>query len=629
MRSLVTLFLGLCLFVSSIVQAADQPNIVWISAEDINAHFGCYGDPHAITPNIDKLATEGMRYTHAFTTAGVCAPCRSGIITGMYQTSIGTQHMRSPALMPDSIKPFPTYLRKAGYYCTNNSKQDYQFDTPEGSWDESSGRAHWRNRSDKDQPFFSVFNFTGCHESGIAGERKYLEVTKDLTPDQRQDAYALTTFPPYYPDTPRAREDWKRNYELITAMDAWAGDLIDQLKEDGLYENTIIFYWSDHGVGLPRAKRWLYDSGTHIPLIVRIPEKYRVEGQGIPATVIDQLVSSIDFGPTVLNLVGVPVPEVMQGRPFLGKNPPTPRDYVFGARDRMDERYDIIRMARDKNFKYIRNYEPLKTFYQFMNTPEKGATMQELRQGHEAGTLPAAAEYFFSPNKPVEELYDIRVDPHELENLAYDPRYASTLVRLRNAHLAWVKETRDTGLIAEPILVEREKDLGNRFEIMRQSEDKTLSDRVAEAAVAASSGKEALPDLVRAMKDKDAAVRYWGAVGIGNIGGFAIKQSGLMKRALKDESAVVRIAAGRALGRMGNPEAALPVLVKELQDGEQWERLQAAIVLDEMEAKALPAVAAMHAALKPRTELYANGKYVVRVLNRALNQLEGTNREVP
>lgn len=627
MKSLITLSLILLAF-ASISRAADRPNILWISAEDINAHFGCYGDPHAITPRLDRLATEGMRYTHAFTTAGVCAPCRSGIITGMYQTSIGTQHMRSPSMMPDNIVPFPTYLRKAGYYCTNNSKQDYQFDTPKDAWDESNGRAHWRNRKDKDQPFFAVFNFTGCHESGIAGEAKYKEVTKDLTPDQRQDAYALTTFPPYYPDTPAAREDWKRNYELITAMDAWTGDLMDQLKEDGLYEDTIIMYWTDHGVGLPRAKRWLYDSGTHIPLIVRIPEKFRVDGQGTPASVIDRLVSSIDFGPTVLNLAGISVPEVMQGRPFLGEDTAAPRDYVYGARDRMDERYDIIRMVRDHHFKYIRNYEPLKTFYQFMNTPEKGATMADLRNGHEAGTLPPAAEHFFSPTKPVEELYDTRVDPHELENLADDPRYESVLIRMRKAHLQWVKDTRDTGLLAEPILVEREKQYGSRYAILRETKDTSLSDRVADAAAAASSGEQALPALMKAMKDKDAAVRYWGAVGIGNIGESAKSSSSLVKQALKDESAVVRIAAARALGRMGNEKDALPVLVKELKDGEQWERLHAAIVLDEMDEQARPVLAAMHEALVPREELYANGKYVVRVINRALNQLEGTSRKV-
>ena len=227
----------------------NPPNILWISCEDISAHLGCYGDPHAITPHLDQLAKEGVRYTHAYTVAGVCAPNRSSIITGMHQNSIGTHHMRCRAKLPAWLKPFPMYLKEVGYYCTNNSKTDYQFSkpSPKEIWNESSSKAHWRKRPNQDQPFFAVFNFTGCHESGIASKGKYESVTKVLSPEQRQHPDKLTTLPPYYPDTPITREDWKRNYELITAMDIWAGKLIQELKDAGEYENTIIFYWSDHG----------------------------------------------------------------------------------------------------------------------------------------------------------------------------------------------------------------------------------------------------------------------------------------------------------------------------------------------------------------------------------------------
>ncbi|MDB4634638.1 sulfatase, partial [Rubripirellula sp.] len=274
-----------------------RPNILWISCEDISAHLGCYGDPHAITPNLDQMAAEGVRYSNAFTAAGVCAPCRSTIITGMYQNSIGTHHMRCNAKLPKWLKPFPMYLREAGYYCTNNSKTDYQFKKPSASeiWDSSGKKGHWKNRKNKDQPFFAVFNFTGCHESGIASESKYKSVTASLTPDQRQAPNELTTLPDYYPDTVVTREDWKRNYELITAMDAWAGELIQEIKDADLYQNTIIIFWSDHGVGLPRAKRWLYDSGTHIPMIARIPKAMRIDGQGKPGSIDPELVSSVDF----------------------------------------------------------------------------------------------------------------------------------------------------------------------------------------------------------------------------------------------------------------------------------------------------------------------------------------------
>jgi uncharacterized sulfatase len=608
---------------------ASRPNILWLSAEDISPHLGCYGDPHAITPNLDRLAAAGERYTHAFTTAGVCAPCRSGIITGMYQTSIGGHHMRCVTRVPDFIKPFPVYLRQAGYYCANNSKQDYQFSTPKETWDASDSRAHWRKRPDKNQPFFAVFNFTGCHESGIAGEKKYRDVTAKLTPAQRQDPQALTTFPPYYPDTPVAREDWKRNYELITALDAWAGDLIDQLRADGLYENTVIFFWSDHGVGLPRAKRWLYDSGTRIPLIVYVPEGYRQPDQGRPGTVTDRLVSSIDFGPTVLNLAGLAVPPHMQGLPFLGAKRAAPREFVYGARDRMDERYDIIRMVRDRRFQYIRNYEPLKTFYQYMNTPEQGATMRELRRLHASGQLNPVADQFFAPTKPVEELYDTVDDPHEIHNLAGDPRFAADLKRLREAHLTWVKETRDLGLIPEPILLEKQAVLGHQYGILREPGSEATADRIADISALASEPQADLDALQAALGDPEPSVRYWAATGLGNRTPDSRRLASAVRPLLQDASAVNRVAAARALCRMGQPDEALPVLVHVLENGAQWERLQAAIVLDEIDEQARPVIPALRRALKPRPDLYAKGKYVVRVINRALNQLENTNNTVP
>ena len=596
----------LCVTVSTF--AEDRPNILWLSAEDISPHLGCYGDLQAITPNLDQLAKEGTRYTHAFTTAGVCAPCRSGIITGMYQTTLGTHHMRCNAVLPKHIKPFTTYLRKAGYYCTNNSKKDYQFREPKDTWDESGGKAHWRKRK-SGQPFFSVFNFTGCHESGISGEAKYKSVTQNLKASQRQDASELK-LPPYYPDTPIVREDWKRNYELITAMDAWAGDLIKQLKDDGLYENTIIIFWSDHGVGLPRAKRWLYDSGTRVPLIVRQPA-----GE---VGVSDRLVSSIDFGPTVLKLAGLDIPEHMQGRSFIEGRP---RKYVFGARDRMDERYDIIRSVRDKRYRYIRNYEPLKTYYQYMNTPEKGATMKEIRRTAKAGKLPPAAKLFMATSKPTEELYDLKNDPHEINNLVGNSKYTDKLVELRKAHSDWVKRTGDLGLLPEAEIEIREKAAGSRFDILRGKNK--LNVQLGNAAAMASAGVYALPSMIQSMQHSDAAVRYWGATGVGNVGKTAVNARQPMIDALKDKSPSVRIAAARALAKLGDLESALPVLEMELQSEHQWGRLAAAIVLDEMGDQARPAIPALKKALVNQPN-----KYIVRVANRALNELLGTNNTV-
>ena len=529
--------------------------------------------------------------------------------------------MRCNAKLPPMIKAFSTYLQRAGYYCTNNSKTDYQTGDLRDAWDESSGKAHWRNRKRR-QPFFAVFNFTGCHESGIAGESKYKSVTARLKPSQRQDPKKLK-LPPYYPDTPIIREDWKRNYELITAMDAWAGDLIGQLKEDGLYENTIIFFWSDHGTGLPRAKRWLYDSGTHIPLVVRIPKPFRAGDQGKPGDQNNRLVSSIDFAPTVLNLAGLKTPEYMQGQAFLGPYLPESREYVFGARDRMDERYDIIRSVRDKRYRYIRNYEPLKTYYQYMNTPEKGATMKEIRRVHAEGKLPTAAKLFMAERKPVEELYDLRKDPHEINNLADDPKYQSVLKRMRKVHLQWVQQTKDLGLMPEPELVEREKKYGSRYAILRQTGGNALNSRLGEIAANASVGKQALGKLIAALDDEDAAIRYWGATGIGNIGKDAGAAEGRMVAALRDGAVSVRVAAARALCMMGKPEQALPVLIGALRSEQTWGRLQAAIVLDSIAEQARPAEQALKQALTGQPS-----KYITRVANRALNVMNGTNNIV-
>lgn len=609
----------------------NKPNILWLSAEDISAHFGCYGDKNAITPVIDTLAKEGVRYSKTFTTAGVCAPCRSGIITGMYQTTLGSHHMRCTATLPDNIKPFSYYMREAGYFCTNNSKQDYQFKTPKGSWDINSGKAHWRNRKDKNQPFFAVFNYTGCHESGITSKSKYSSVTKGFSGNLRRDPSKLD-LPPYYPDTPTAREDWKRNYELITAMDQWAGNLIQQLKDDGLYEETIIVFWSDHGIGMPRAKRWLFNSGTHIPLVVRIPEKFRVEGQGKPASVNHELVSSIDFAPTVMKLAGLEIPDHMQGRAFLGKELTEERKYVHGARDRMDERYDIIRTVRNGRYLYIRNYEPLKSYYQYINTCEKGATMKEMRQLFIKGKLPSEIAYYFKPTKPVEELYDYINDPHNMKNLAADPNYMETLAELRKEHLRWVKESKDIGLIPEPIIAEKVKESGSEYAVLRQGNAEDYMAKLSAAAAAASGGKASLPALLEAVSHTDSAIRYWGATGIGNLGPELVGDSkieDIMLKMLNDESSTVRTAAARALCRINKPEKALSVLINELKTGAQWERLHAAIALDEIDEQARPVIEQMKEGLKYQKGFNSNGKYRVRVTNRALNELNGTNNEVP
>jgi uncharacterized sulfatase len=505
------------------------------------------------------------------------------------------------------VSPFPAYLREAGYFCTNNSKQDYQFRTPKDAWDVSSGRAHWRGNPDPEKPFFAVFNFGGCHESGIAGDAKYREVTKNLAESQRQDPATLT-LPPYYPDTPVVREDWKRNYELITAMDAWAGNLIQQLKDDGLYDNTIIFYWSDHGVGLPRAKRWLYDSGTRVPLMVRVPGLTKAN------TIDPQLVSSIDLAPTVLKLAGLELPKHFQGRPFLGENLTEPRRYVYGARDRMDERYDIIRSVRDRRYRYIRNYEPNKAYYQYMNTPEKGATMKELRRVAKEGALPESAALFMAERKPVEELYDLEKDPHEVQNLAGEVAMRETLERMREVHLQWVADTRDMGLLPEAEIERREKGVGSRYAILNGPGGLELIQRLRDTANLTDPKV-----LAEALSDQDAGVRYWAATGLGNKRVTEPKILEKLARLLEDNTEAVRVAAARALCHAGKPEEALLVLSDVLGSGAQWARLQAVIVFDEIGDLAYPYIPQLQRCLSDQPN-----KYITRVANRALNDLLGT-----
>ena len=632
-RLLIALFITPFIIVPcmlSSVAMSEQPNIVWISCEDISPHLGCYGDPHAITPNLDKLAQEGTRYTNAFTTAGVCAPCRSAIITGMYQNSIGTHHMRCNATLPTWLKPFPVYLREAGYYCTNNSKTDYQFSKPAKKeiWDICGAKGHWKNRPQKSQPFFAVFNFTGCHESGIASESKYKSVTEDLLPSQRQNPKELTTLPPYYPDTTITREDWKRNYELITAMDAWAGDLIQQLKDAGEYDNTIIIYWSDHGVGLPRAKRWLYDSGTHIPLIIRVPAKFQKSLDISSLATDNQLISAVDFAPTVLNIAGIDPPSYLQGRAFLGLHLSPPRKFVYGARDRMDERYDIIRTVRGPQYRYIRNFEPLKPYYQYMNTPEKGATMQEIRKKEASGQLDPVMALFSAHEKPVEELYDTHADPFEIHNLADDPAFSQRLSEMRHALSKWQNEIGDVGLIPEAEIEILEQDAGSRFAILQSTTKNSSTEKrlalLVDIATSASEGPAGIPKLLDALQNEDASIRYWAATGIGNIGPAATSTLKRVVESLNDPSPSVRIAAARAVAKLGSPEEALPVLEAELQSDHQWGRLAAAIVLDEMDEEARPALPSLQQAL-----LNQPNKYIVRVANRAINELENTDHQVP
>ncbi|MHC5074172.1 MAG: sulfatase-like hydrolase/transferase [Planctomycetota bacterium] len=547
------------------------PNIVWISCEDISRHLGCYGQEFAITPNIDQIAAEGVRYTRAFTVHGVCAPSRSGIITGMYPSSLGSVNMRCRALKPDSIKCFPQYLRQAGYYCINDAKEDYNFKTPRDAWDESSWKAHWKKRPEG-KPFFAVFNFEGTHESGLWDSADFDNThPKRLKQSQWQKPENMIV-PPIYPDTLAVRRDLARLFERITEFDYFVKYRIDELKEAGLYEDTIVFIWSDHGNGLPRAKRWLYDSGTLVPLIVRIPEKFRINKQGIPNTTDDQLVNLIDLGPTVLNLVGLDAPKHMQARAFLGPNLSAERNYIFGARQRIDENYDMVRSVRDDRYRFIRNFNSFRPYLPYLDYAENCNTMKEMRRLYAEGKLNEVQAQWMADRRPAEELYDLEKDPWETKNLADDPEYASIKKRLEKALWDWMLETRDTGLLPEPLLKKEAAEYGSEYAIFQQSGGKERVKRLLQLATIASEPKESnRPSIYEALEGDDPASRYWALTALGQLTPNDEKDIQKFQEAAADTDASVRIAAMRSLYWAGRKEQAVELIEKELKKIDQEE----------------------------------------------------------
>lgn len=582
-------------------QAADRPNIVWISCEDISSHLGCYGDPNATTPHLDAFAKQGVRYTQAFTCHGVCAPCRTGIITGMYPPGLGANHMRSKASLPPQIKLFPSYLKDAGYYCTNNSKTDYNLRwerNKDSVWDESSKNAHWKNRQDPQQPFFAVFNMTMTHESRIWPEN-WKGVVKNVPPDELHDPSNIKV-PPLYPDTPDVRAAHARLLDIIMVMDETAGKYLKEIEDAGLAEDTIVIYWSDHGNGFPRAKRWLYDSGTLVPMIAQVPEKWRVDGQAAPGSVSDQLINLIDLGPTVLNLAGIKVPDNMYGQPFLGKDLPKARDYIHGARDRIDERFDMVRSVRDGRFRYLRNFNTWRPSLQHIQYAETSVVRKEMRRLNASGELHAESAQFLNPTRPFEELYDIKTDPWELKNLAADPAYADTLSRLSKECDRWQLDMRDAHLIPEIILDEEEQTAGSRWAILHNGDaGLERTKRLLELAKRANSVdlndtsavQAAAGQFILATDDDDPAIRWWGVTGLTNIATASEEAKAKIASAAADKSPSVSIAGARGLHKISSTALAVTTLREHLKSASEFVRHAALIELDEIGAAAAEAKA--------------------------------------
>lgn len=526
-------------------EAADRPSILWLTSEDHGPEMGCYGDKLARTPNVDALAAKGMVFNRAWSVAPVCAPARTAIITGLNTSSSGGQHMRSMVSLPEEVRLFPQYLREAGYYCTNNSKEDYNVRKPRDLWNESSGNAHWSKRA-AGQPFFAIFNSTKSHESQLR-TRPHKQVTDP----------AKVRVPAYHPDTPEVRQDWAQYYDKVSEADADAGKRLQEIEEAGLAADTIVFYYGDHGSGMPRSKRWPCNSGLHVPMVVFFPEKwkhlapkeYQAGGKS------DRLVSFVDLAPTLLSIVGTEPPKWMQGHAFAGKYQTEPQPYLFGERGRMDERMDLVRSVTDGRYVYLRNYFPHVSQAQHVDYQFATPTTRVWRKLFDDGKATEAQSIFWREPKSPEELYDLQSDPNEVSNLAGSAEHRAVLEKLRQALRDHLFAIRDVCFLPEGELHSRSEG-STPYQLAHNDEKYPQSRIVAAAELASNLSPAALPELQRLLKDTDSAVRWWAALGHLMRGQTAVSGNEVaIREALRDDSPHVRIVAAQALGMYGSDEA--------------------------------------------------------------------------
>lgn len=604
------------------MQAADRPNILWISSEDNGPHLGCYGDDYAVTPNLDALAGKGMRYTRASSTAPVCAPARTTIITGIYPPSAGAEHMRSYVPLPEEFKLFPAYLAEAGYHCSNPGKKDYNVVEPEGTWANVERRKFkrtWQAR-DEGQPFFAVYNFTISHESKIRNDIQAENVIHDP---------AGVRVPAYHPDTPEVRKDWAQYYDRITMMDLECGAALKDLEADGLADNTIIFYWGDHGSGMPRNKRWPYNSGLNVPLIVHFPEKwahlapddYQTGGAS------DRLVGFIDLAPTMLSICGIEPKDWMQGHAFAGEFETEGPEFSFGFRGRMDERLDLVRTVMDQRYVYLRQYMPHRIYGQYIQYMFQTPTTRVWHDLFQAGKLNEAQSHFWK-EKPAEELYDLQSDPDEVHNLANSPEHQAVLKKMRKAHQEWEKEIRDVGFLSEAEIHARSEG-STPYEMGHDPAKYDFDSIFAAADLATRKNSEDIPAIVELLSSPDSGVRYWGAQGllIHKEAGVAAGHKELIV-ALEDSSPSVAVIAAEALGRFGSKDdtaKALDTLLKYANQNESnvFDAILAANALDYLDEKAKPQLDAIRALpTKKIVPTTRTDKYVGSLLPKVISDIE-------
>jgi arylsulfatase A-like enzyme len=615
---LKSLFLYLAVFLvvstwATVAGEAKRPNILWLVSEDNGRFLGCYGEPRARTPTLDKLASQGVLYERCFAQP-VCAPSRFTLITGMYAVAHGpAHHMRAQGKIPSWLKGFPALLREAGYYTSNNAKTDYNSPINiSEAWDECGRQAHYRKRSNSQQPFFSVFNHEVTHESCLFPEQELALNFPATDP-------AKVRIPPYQPDTPEMRADWARYYNHLTLLDNQLAEKLQALEKEGLADNTIVFYYSDNGGVLPRSKRFLQQSGTHVPLLIYFPPKWRHLAPAPPGSRIKDPVHFIDFAPTVLSLAGAKIPSYMQGRALAGPASGRANEFVFCTRDRMDERYDVMRSVMDGRWLYIHNFRPDLPYVQPLNYMFQARGYESWARVAAAGQLTPATAMFWG-EKPTEELYDMESDPDNVKNLANDPTQRETLEKMRTALNRHTIEVNDNGFLPEGSALEG-------YQASRVPGAYPIERVFALACLASERNPENLPKLTAALEDLSEPIRWWAAQGCTMLGRKAARAESALRKRLEDPSGAVQVAVAEALARIGKTEVALPVLERWLQNSNSpFFALQAANVLDRLGQQARPTLPVLRRALATASQTKDGpnaSQYLERIVGHTIAVLEG------
>jgi arylsulfatase A-like enzyme len=613
------IWFGAWVFAAVTSFAADRPNILWITFEDSSTHLGAYGDKLAVTPNFDRFAKGAIRFDRAIAYTGVCAPARSTLISGVYPNRLGSHHMRSAARLPAGMKLLSEYLRDAGYYASNNVKEDYNFVTPKTAWDESSNTAHWRKRK-PGQPFFAVFNHMISHQSQVFGPDETAK-QKGQPPPPTQHEQTAAVVAPIHPDTPEFRREWARHFDNLTTMDGQAQKILDELKADGLEEDTIVFWFADNGTGMPAIKGWAWHMSVNVPCLVHFPKKWEHLRAGLQDGATSRVVSFIDFAPTVLSLAGVKVPEHMQGTAFFGAAAGPARRYAFGGKERHSDRYDMIRYVHDGRLQYLRNFLPHLPWGQMMSYNYQHASLRKWQELHDQGKLTGVPARFFQA-KPMEELYDTTVDPWCTKNLAGDPGFAADLKRLRTELENWMVQNGDLGLLPENEMHRRSAG-STPYELATNRAQNPVKELLGAARLANERDPKNISQLVKLMDHRDPAFRWWGATGLVALGTKANPGEAALRKALADESPDVRVAAAEALGNIGRVDVALSALEKELTNPSVFIRLTTTNAIDRLGPKAKPLIPVLSKAKIPDQEQFFTQEYVERMIEYMPARLGG------